>query len=302
MAGGGGGFRYRLFCAAGAGAALMRILYMSDLHLEMESFRLAIPGWAEFLARHKRILRHPSRGPMLNEVGKVDLVVLAGDIHNGLRGIVYAEQVAEYLDAPVVLIAGNHEYYHHDAALLLTALRAAAKKTERVHFLENASAIFEAEGEKVKVLGSTLWTDFALHGDPAGSALNANRVMNDYRFIDLDRIKLVPWDTKRFHEGSRQWLQAELANTEAGVKRVVVSHHAPTALALGKRQGAIAPAYASEIIGAFPDQKLDLWIHGHTHFRHDTLIGGVRLVSAPRGYVGHDGAGALQFKPGIVEV
>jgi predicted phosphohydrolase len=280
----------------------MRILYMSDLHLEMESFRLAIPGWAEFLARHKRDLRHPSRGPMLNEAGKVDLVVLAGDIHNGLRGIVYAEQVAAYLDAPVVMIAGNHEYYHHDAAVLLPALRAAAQKTERVHFLENASAVFEAAGEKVKVLGSTLWTDFALHGDPAGAALNAHRIMNDYRFIDLDRKNLVPGDTRRFHESSRQWLHEALADTEAGVKRVVVSHHAPAALALGHRQGAIAPAYASEIIGAFADRKLDLWIHGHTHFRHDSLVAGVRLVSAPRGYVGHDGAGALQFKPGIVEV
>ncbi len=280
----------------------MRILYMSDLHLEMESFRLAIPGWAEFLARHKRDPRHPSRGPMLNEVGSVDLVVLAGDIHNGLRGIVYAEQVADYLDAPVVMVAGNHEYYHHDAAVLLTALRAAAKKTERVHFLENTSAVFEAGGEKVKVLGSTLWTDFALHGDPASSALNAHQLMNDYRFVDLNRVKLAPWDTRRFHQASRQWLQEELANTEASVKRVVVSHHAPSGLVLGKRQGAIAPAYASEIIGAFGVGQLDLWIHGHTHFRHDSRIGGVRLVSAPRGYVGHDGAGALQFKPGIVEV
>lgn len=280
----------------------MRIAYMSDLHLEMESFRLAIPGWADFLARHKRVLRHPSRGPMLDALGQVDLVVLAGDIHNGLRGIVYAEQVAEYLDAPVVMVAGNHEYYHHDAAVLLPALRAAARRAGRVHFLENASALFEAGGEKVKVLGATLWTDFALHGDPAAAALNAHAVMNDYRFIELDRVKLVPWDTRRFHEASRRWLREELDRTEPGVKRVVVSHHAPSALALGKRQGAIAPAYASEIIGAFSGRKLDAWIHGHTHFRHDTVIGGVRLVSAPRGYVGHDGPGALRFEPGIIEV
>jgi len=280
----------------------MRIVYMSDLHLEMESFRLAIPGWADFLARHKKILRHPSRGPMLDQLGKVDLVVLAGDIHNGLRGIVYAEQVAKYLDAPVVMVAGNHEYYHHDAAVLLPALRAAARRTERVQFLENAAAIFEIGGETVKVFGCTLWTDFALHGDAAQAAIYAHRVMNDYRFIDLDRVRLTPWDTKLFHEASRQWLRDELTGTADGVKRVMVSHHAPSASALGKKQGEIAPSYASEIIGAFSDQKLDVWIHGHTHFRHDTVIGGVHLVSAPRGYVGHDGAGPLRFKPGIVEV
>ncbi len=280
----------------------MRIVYMSDLHLEMESFRLTIPGWADFLARHKRVLRHPSRGPMLDELGKVDLVVLAGDIHNGLRGIVYAEQVAQYLNAPVVMIAGNHEYYHHDAAILLPALREAARQAERVHFLENSDVEIKAGGEIVRLFGCTLWTDFALQGDAVEAALNAHRLMNDYRFINLNRSKLVPWDTQQFHAASRQWLAAGLKRTEPGVKRILVSHHAPSASALGGRQGVIAPCYASEIIGAFDDSKLDLWIHGHTHFRHDTLIGGIRLVSAPRGYVGHDGPGALKFRPGVVEV
>jgi DNA repair exonuclease SbcCD nuclease subunit len=112
----------------------MRIAYMSDLHLEMESFRLAIPGWADFMARHKKVLRHPSRGPMLDELGNIDLVVLAGDIHNGLRGIVYADQVSAYLDVPVLMIAGNHEYYHHDAMVLLPALRDAAGAFSRERF------------------------------------------------------------------------------------------------------------------------------------------------------------------------
>jgi predicted phosphohydrolase len=279
----------------------MRILYMSDLHLEMESFRLAIPGWTDFLARHSRVLRHPSRGPMLNEVGKVDLVVLAGDIHNGLRGIVYAEQVAQYLDAPVVVIAGNHEYYHQDTAVLVPALQNAAQQTERVHFLENSSALFELKGEKVKVLGCTLWTDFTLHGNAETAMQNAQRIMNDYRFIEIERAPLAPFDTRAFYENSRKWLLRELDQHEPGVKRIVVSHHSPSGQALGKRQGAIAPAYASELIGAFDGMGLDLWIHGHTHFRHDSMIGGIRLVSAPRGYVGHDGAGVLQFQPGIIE-
>jgi predicted phosphodiesterase len=268
----------------------------------MESFRLAVPGWKDFLARHKRILKHPSRGPMLNDLEQVDLVVLAGDIHNGLRGIVYAEQVAEYLNAPVVVIAGNHEYYHHDAAILLPALREAAQGAGRVHFLENSSVEIDAGGERVKLLGCTLWTDFALNGDTKEAAANAQRVMNDYQFIELEGEKLAPGHTKSFHETSRQWLHEELDRTEPGVRRIVVSHHAPSASALGKRQGMIAPAYASEIIGSFNGHKPDLWIHGHTHFRHDSVVEGVRLVSAPRGYVGHDGAQALRFKPAVVEV
>jgi predicted phosphohydrolase len=283
--------------------AMTRILYMSDLHLEMESFRLAVPGWGDFLARHRKVARHPSRGPMLNSVGKVDLVVLAGDIHNGLRGIVYAEQVGKYLDAPVVMVAGNHEYYHHDMATLLPAFQETLGKAKHVHFLENNAVSFTlGGGQKIKFLGCTLWTDFALHGAPEVSMHNAELAMNDYRFIDLNSDPLIPQNTRDFHTTSLAWLHRELDATEPNVKRIVITHHAPSGLVLGKRTGSIAPAYGSEIIGQFSDKKLDAWIHGHTHFRHETILDGIPLVSAPRGYVGHDGAKALQFKPGIIEV
>ena len=282
---------------------MTRILYMSDLHLEMESFRLAVPGWTDFLARHRKEGRHPSRGPMLNAVGPVDLVVLAGDIHNGLRGIVYAEQVGKYLDAPVLVVAGNHEYYHHDMARLLPALQETLRKAEHVHFLENkAVSLTLGGGQKIKFLGCTLWTDFALQGAAELSMQNAQLVMNDYRFIDLKGISLAPQNTRDFHAASLAWLHRELDATEPGVKRIVITHHAPSGAVLGKRTGPIAPAYGSEIIGQFSDKKLEAWIHGHTHFRHESTIDGIRLVSAPRGYVGHDGAKALQFKPGILEV
>ncbi len=276
---------------------------MSDLHLEMESYRLAIPGWADFLARHRNTPRHPTRGPMLNDVGKIDLVVLAGDIHNGLRGVVYGEQVGEYLDAPVVMVAGNHEYYHNDIATILPALIETRKSAKRVRFLENKAASFTfANGEKIKLLGCSLWTDFALHGEPETAMKNAHRMMNDYRYIDLDQYPLLPGKTRKFHAESLAWLHAELAATEPGVKRVIVTHHAPCGQVLGRRVGPIAPAYGSEIIGQFSHDSLDLWIHGHTHFRHESVIGGIPLVSAPRGYVGHDGPKALQFVPGIIEI
>lgn len=283
---------------------MTRVLYMSDLHLEMESFRLAIPGWAEFMARHRGVAKHPSRGPLLDAVGPVDLVVLAGDIHNGLRGVVYAEQVSQYLGAPVVLVAGNHEYYHHNVATLLPAFREAVKKTAgQVYFLENEAAVVRTTGgEKIQVLGCTLWTDFALYGDPEEAMINAQVLMNDYRFISLRNDFLVPWNTRSFHEHSLRWLHGEMAEAGAGEKTIIVTHHAPSGEFLGTRQGKIAPAYASDIIGEFSGRGVDLWIHGHTHYRHDSVLDGVRLVSAPRGYVGYDGENALQFRPGIVDI
>jgi predicted phosphodiesterase len=279
---------------------MIRVLYMSDLHLEMERWRLAVPGWAAFMAGHA-VARHPARGPLLNGVGKVDLVVLAGDIHNGLRGLVYAEQVADFLSAPVVMVAGNHEYYHHDFAVLLPALRHAAERTHpQVQFLENAAASFTFEGETLRVLGCTLWTDYALNGNAHASMPQAQEMMNDYALIRNGRRLFSPWDARAMHQESLAWLHKELAADAS--RKLVVTHHAPSGLVLGQRQGRIAPAYASEIIGQFEKNPPAAWIHGHTHFRHDSVVAGIRLVSAPRGYVGFDGDGALNFVPGILAI
>jgi predicted phosphodiesterase len=294
--------RRRVFDSAGADAAMIRILYMSDLHLEMERWRLGVPGWAAFMAGHRAVARHPARGPLLNDVGKVDLVVLAGDIHNGLRGLVYAEQVADFLAAPVVMVAGNHEYYHHDFAILLPALRHAAERLRpRVNFLENASACFTFGQESLTVLGCSLWTDYALNGDARTSMLQAQEMMNDYSLIRNGRRAFSPWNARPMHETSLAWLHETLG--EGGrSKNLVVTHHAPSGLVLGQRQGRIAPAYGSEIIGQFAEKPPAAWIHGHTHFRHDSVVAGIRLVSAPRGYVGFDGDKALNFVPGILEI
>jgi predicted phosphodiesterase len=282
---------------------MIRVLYMSDLHLEMERWRLAVPGWPDFMARHRAVARHPARGPMLDGLGRVDLVVLAGDIHNGLRGVVYAEQVAEYLDAPVVMVAGNHEFYYHDVVTLLPGLRAASGKTGgRVRFLENTHTSFDVAGRLLHVLGCTLWTDYALHGTVAASMQAAGARMNDHRFIRLQGAAFQPRDALASHEASLFWLRQTMAALRAGPPSdvLVVSHHAPSGAVLGARTGMIAPAYGSKLLGRFEDLRPDAWIHGHTHHRHDSLIGGVRLVSAPRGYVTDGDSGTLGFRPGIL--
>lgn len=278
---------------------MTRILYMSDLHLEMERWR---PDWRSLLPG-RRGVRHPTRGPILNSVGDVDLVILAGDIHNGLRGVVYADQVAKYFNAPVVMIAGNHEFYHHDMAVSLPAMRKAVLKTAgRVWFLQDDAVSFEIAGETIHVLGCSLWTDYALNGDPPAAMAYAQSTMNDHVLIKLNDVPFTPLDALGFHQNSVRWLHRELpaiAASGALDKTIVVTHHAPTAQALGRRQGTIAPAYGSEIIGEFAAFPPALWIHGHTHFTHDSVVAGIHLVSAPRGYVGSGNGG---FKPGLAEI
>jgi hypothetical protein len=285
---------------------MTRILFMSDLHLEMERSRLPVPGWPAFLARHKAAAAHPARGPMLDEAGPVDLVILAGDIHNGLRGIVYADQVARYLSAPVVYIAGNHEFYHHEIHRLLPSLHTAAAQTEgRVHFLENAVASFTFHNHRLHVLGCTLWTDYALHRDPPTAMFEAECRMRDFIYIKSERGDFLPEDTLASHQTSRLWLHetlASLRDTDPGAQNLIVTHHAPDAAYLGTRLGAIAPAYASNLLAEFAPLEPAAWIHGHTHHRHDSINRGIRIASAPRGYVTYDGAPALEYRPGILEL
>ncbi len=286
---------------------MIRILYMSDLHIEMERWRLSMPGWQDFVARHRDARKHPLRGPLLMGVERdIDLVVLAGDIHIGLRGAVYAGQLAEYFAAPVVYVAGNHEYYHQHMDLLEPALRATGSHgAGRVTFLENSLASYDIAGQRLHVLGCTLWTDYRLNDDAGAAMAFAARHMNDHRLIRRVNSFFRPENALARHERSRAWLRQEVARLrreEPDGKILVVTHHAPHAAVLGRRTGLIAPCYASDVLPDFAAARPDAWIHGHTHHRHDSMLEGIRVVSAPRGYISHEGAAALEFQPGLLEI
>ena len=83
-----------------------------------------------------------------------DVVVLAGDIHNGLAGIRWA---AEQFSVPVIYVPGNHEYDGHDIIKLRERWRA-PEWPDHVHVLDDRAV--EIAG--VRFVGSTLWTDFNL--------------------------------------------------------------------------------------------------------------------------------------------
>ena len=92
----------------------------------------------------------------------------------------------------------------------------------------------------VVFLGATLWTDFALNGNPVVSEVVAQTSMNDYRRIrTLPRYsRLKPSDTRRLHMESRRWLEDQ-AFAHKGRKVVIVTHHAPS-------RESIPPAFAGD--------------------------------------------------------
>lgn len=231
----------------------MKLYILSDLHLEF--------------------------GPFIPSQVEADVIILAGDIHTGTKGIEWAVQY--FPDRPVLYVVGNHEYYGKSLPRLLDAMRTKAEGTS-VHILENTSV----EVGEVMFYGCTLWTDFQLCDNRRFAMAEAAERMTDFRRIRVSPQyrRLRPEDTAMYNAASQGWLARSFA--EGNGKRVVVTHHAPSAqsLAADRRDKLISAAYASHSDELIEASQAVLWIHGHTHHAVDYAIGTTRVVSNPRGY------------------
>ena len=245
----------------------MRLHILSDLHLEFEPFT---PPKVE-----------------------ADAVVLAGDIHTGRNGLKWALQT--FPDRPVIYVLGNHEFYGQKLQKLTEELREMAGGTN-IHLLENDSFCLA----DVVFLGATLWTDFALNGNPVVAEVAAQTGMNDYRRIrTLPRYsRLKPSDTRRLHLESRRWLEDQVSGLK-GRKVVVVTHHAPSRESIPPRfEGdAFNPAFASDMTRFIIQSEARLWVHGHIHCGCDYTLGRTRVLANSRGYPAETQTG---FEPGLI--
>lgn len=238
----------------------MKILVLSDLHIEFAPF-------------------DPVYGGVRIDHG-VDLVVLAGDIHVGTRGISWARQ--SFPDKAIVYVPGNHEFYRGHWLHTLDALRVAARQFD-VSLLEDD--VLEMGG--YRFLGTTLWTDFELFGiaSKPKAVVQALASMADFRVIQAGEPHrgLSPQDTIDRHITSRTWLTTELAKGTPE-KTVVITHHLPSmeSVALHYRTDCTSAAFGSNLEHLLGQSTL--WIHGHTHDSFDYVLNGTRIVCNPRGY------------------
>lgn len=210
-----------------------------------------------------------------------DLVILAGDINLGTKGI---EWIKENIpDKPVIYVLGNHEYYKGTYPNTLRKIIELSKDSN-VHVLENNFVEFEG----IRFHGATLWTDFSLFGNPVEYGIICQGKMNDYKLIrrDPSYSKLRTIDTYKIHQISRNWLQNSLAESK-GYKNVVITHHAPSIKSLPTLYKAdpISSAYASNLEDMIAEYKPAYWIHGHIHTPVRYKIAETEVICNPHGYI-----------------
>ncbi len=227
-----------------------------------------------------------------------DLVVLAGDIARPREAVAWARGLGK----PVLYVPGNHEFYGASLPGTRALLRELCAGTN-IHLLDDG----ELHLDGVRFLGTTLWTDFRLFGEgPQRDAAvdAATRFMRDFQRIRVDEESdtlFTPDACATQFARHAQWLQARLAQPHEGAT-VVITHHAPSPRSIHPRFAGspVNLCFVSEAEHLLDGDRVQLWIHGHTHDSFDYQLAGTRVVCNPRGYAKDGRVENASFDPGLV--
>jgi len=236
----------------------LKVLIMSDVHNEFKPYQISQEA-----------------------IDKVDLIILAGDIHIKDKG--YEWIGSQVQDKPVLYVLGNHEYYKKAYPKLINDMKK-LDKYPNIHLLEND--IFTFNG--INFFGATLWTNYKLFGDNRELSTviyHVENQMNDYKLIRQSPMfrKSRTADMKRIHDQTILSMKSSIDVTQ---RNVIITHHAPHVNSIYSQfhDDDVAPAYASDLTEVIKKLNPELWIHGHTHKKSDYFIGKTRIISNPKGY------------------
>ena len=258
----------------------MKLQIVSDLHLEFnESVRIKNAGadilcLAGDICLAQDLYRHPASSLGINKA------------ENGKKAAYYRrffDQVSKEFDQ-VLYIMGNHEHYRSRWNDTASNLREALEPWSNITLMDDSWLNF---GD-TRIVGTTLWTDLN-KGDPL-TMMNIKSMMNDYNLITIKRgelyHKLRPVDTLEAHNRAMQLIK--LATESWDGKIVILGHHSPSHKSIAphyRNNELMNGGYHSDLSDYILSQdKIKLWIHGHTHNSFDYTIGECRVICNPYGY------------------
>lgn len=261
----------------------MKIAYFSDIHTEFGEQPTAVK-----LGEH------------------VDVLVLAGDIGEGLEGIDFARTFSDQA-TDIVIVAGNHEYYGSTLQKMQAKMRDHAAQFPNIHFLENDIV----EINDWTFIGSTAWTDFRAgdKGQPLNlihaKGLSKGTGLRDYEQIKwYERAsqryrKIMPTDVLKMNADAHLYIFGQLRDRDPQ-KCIVITHHAPTEMSIHPKfeRDPLNPCYASRWGNDIAYHGPKIWFHGHTHEPADYEVGDTRVLCWPIGYP-HENTSRM---PNIIEI
>ena len=211
-----------------------------------------------------------------------DVVVLAGDISRPARAIEWARSCP----APIVYVAGNHEFYGSDLISTYDELNRLSQGTQ-IHVLERSEYVHNG----VRFLGCTLWSDYRLFEAQEDRAQGIDLATQLIR--DFTHIKISPDFPDLFTPAVSQliflqtvaWLE-DCFTCDRQTPTVVVSHFAPTRSSISPmfERSPINSSFVSDLEERIRHWQPALWLHGHTHGSFDYRVGDTRVICNARGY------------------
>lgn len=254
----------------------MKLQLLSDLHLETEAYT-----------------PEPAYG--------AELLILAGDIDSTWAGI---RRFANW-PVPVIFVPGNHEFDRREIDVARVELAELCKELGFTLLDDSSTIVTDAQGRRVRFLGSTRWSDFDLFGE-AGRA-KAQRAAGYFQKVmaatrhgevfDAEAVRTLSLE-------SRAWLAGELARGESGADwdaTVAITHFAPSIRSADPRYGKqpTTASFCNDDEALMPGARL--WLHGHLHCQFDYKVGKTRVMCNARGHA-HKGEPA-RFEPrALIEV
>jgi hypothetical protein len=213
-----------------------------------------------------------------------EVLVLAGDVDSSWAGL----QRFRGWPAPVLFIPGNHEYDRRDVDSARLDLLELCRELGFIMLDDAAIVISDAQGRRVRFVGSTRWTDFDLFGAAERErAMRAGAYFQQYMAATRHG---GPFDAAAVREMGlqcREWLAQELGKGESSPRwdaTVAITHFAPSLKSADPRYGK-QPGTASF---CNDDEALmsgaRLWLHGHLHCQFDYRVGGTRVLCNARGH------------------
>jgi len=240
---------------------MTKIQYASDLHLEF-------PDNSRFLRNHPII-----------PVG--DILLLAGDIgyfeENGNYGAhPFWDWASEHFKHTIV-VPGNHEFYKNgDVGTIKNGWMVEIRPNVKCYY--NAIATID----NIDFILCTLWANIR-----AENAFVTQQNVSDFYRIAYKGRLLTACTFNQIHQEAILFLKNAL-NRLNSRKRIVMSHHLPTALCMADefKNSRINGAFVAELHDLIFNSRIDYWIYGHSHRNMPEIeIKGTKMLCNQLGYI-----------------